>query len=105
MGLEAPGERLPRILKALNKAGLPDFVFKWSDGQSSAYRGLMQSRTRICGPEPHEMRAEAAATKEQRLVGRAFCQRLEGQIVARKVGQGRKGSSCSELACQHLGEL
>lgn len=51
------------------------------------------------------MRAEAAATKEQRLVGKAFCQGLEGQIVARKVGQGRKGSSCSEPACQHLAEL
>lgn len=98
MGLEAPGERLPGMLKALNKAGLPDFILKWSVQ-------CLQRADAQQGPEPHEMRAEAAATKEQRPVGRAFCQGLEGQIVARKVGQERKGSSCSEPAYQHLAEL
>lgn len=38
-------------------------------------------------------------------MGRAFCQGPRGQTVARKAGQGRKGSPCTKPACQHLAEL
>lgn len=65
--------------------------------------GAGQGQTR--GPEPHETKVQAAATKEQAPVGRAFCQGRRGQIEARKVGPGRKGSSCTKPACQHLAEL
>lgn len=66
---------------------------------SCARRRPMRGGARTRGPGLHEMRAEAAATKEQRLVGRAFLQGLGGQAVARKVGPGRKGPPCTKPAC------
>lgn len=42
-------------------------------------------------PGAREMRVGAAATEEQKLVGRVPRQGLGGSLVARKVGQGTKG--------------
>ena len=63
------GQRLSGALKALNKDGLPDVPCKGSDGESSAHSELMQGGARTRGLEPHEMKVEAAATKEQRTTG------------------------------------